>query len=40
MLCVILPKKMTKKEHDELINNGEFQLIGFQYTIMYMFSSK
>lgn len=27
---------MTKKEHDELINNGEFQLIGFQYTIMYM----
>lgn len=27
---------MTKKEHEELIKNGEFELIGFQYTIMYM----
>lgn len=27
---------MTKKEHEELIHNGEFELISFQYTIMYM----
>lgn len=27
---------MTEKEHEELINNGEFDLDGCQYTIMYM----
>jgi len=27
---------MTKAEHEQLINNGEFHLVGYQYTIMYM----
>ena len=27
---------MTKIEHEELINNGEFKTFGYQYTIMYI----
>ena len=27
---------MTESEHNELVNNGEFHLDGYQYTIMYM----
>ena len=28
--------QITKEEHENLINNGEFQTTGYQYTIMYM----
>ncbi len=28
--------KIKKEEHEELINSGEFNSIGYQYTIMYM----
>lgn len=28
--------KITKVDHEELINNGEFLSTGYQYTIMYM----
>lgn len=28
--------QITKTEHEELVNNGEFQTNGYQYTIMYM----
>lgn len=28
--------KITQEEHIELVNNGEFQTHGYQYTIMYM----
>lgn len=34
--CALLKMKITEKEHNELVNNGEFKTNGYQYTIMYM----